>query len=87
MYLLDTDHLSLIQRGSIVGQTILHRLVTIDRPFATTIVTYEEQSCGWLAYLSKAKTIDERVAAYNFLYSHTVNYRTIDIIPFSLIIE
>jgi hypothetical protein len=44
MYLLDTDHLSLIQRGSAAGQNILTRLTATSQPFATTIVTYERIS-------------------------------------------
>jgi tRNA(fMet)-specific endonuclease VapC len=83
MYLLDTDHLSLIQRGSAAGQNILTRLTATSQPFATTIVTYEEQSRGWLAYLSNAKTIDTQVSAYSFLQSHAVHYRSINIFPFS----
>jgi tRNA(fMet)-specific endonuclease VapC len=83
MYLLDTDHLSLIQRGSAVGQNILTRLTATGQPFATTIITYEEQSRGWLAYLSNAKTSDAQVAAYSFLQNHAVHYRAIDIFPFS----
>ncbi|MGI0491007.1 type II toxin-antitoxin system VapC family toxin [Alkalinema pantanalense CENA528] len=83
MYLLDTDHLSLIQRGSSLGQTLLTRLIATNQPFATTIVTYEEQSRGWLAYLSNAKTSDAQVIAYGFLQNHTLHYREIDLLPFS----
>lgn len=85
MYLLDTDHLSLIQRGSSLGQTLLTRLIATNQPFATTIVTYEEQSRGWLAYLANAKTIDAQVIAYGFLQNHALHYRTIDLLPFSTI--
>ncbi|UBF27242.1 hypothetical protein K9N68_04560 [Kovacikia minuta CCNUW1] len=53
MYLLDTDHLSLLQRGSSPGRQILFRLIASGVTFGTTIVTYEEQSRGWLAHLSQ----------------------------------
>ena len=82
MYLLDTDHLSLIQRGSDLGQTILKRLIASNQPFGTTIVTYEEQSRGWLAHLSRAKQLDEQVVAYRFLQQHATHYRAISLIPF-----
>jgi tRNA(fMet)-specific endonuclease VapC len=82
MYLLDTDHLSLIQRGSATGQEILRRLTAGTVPFGTTVVTYEEQSRGWLEYLGRAKNLDEQVAAYQFLRRHAVNYRVIDIVEF-----
>ncbi len=42
MYILDTDHLSLIQRGSTSGQKILTRLSNSQTPFATTIVDIVE---------------------------------------------
>jgi tRNA(fMet)-specific endonuclease VapC len=80
MYLLDTDHLSLIQRGSAAGRSILQNLIASNTPFATTIVTYEEQTRGWLDLLSRAKTLDEQVNAYQFLHQHTINYRHITVI-------
>jgi tRNA(fMet)-specific endonuclease VapC len=83
MYILDTDHLSLIQRGSTSGQNILTRLSNAQTPFATTIVTYEEQARGWLDYLSRAKTITEQIPAYQLLQAYVVHYRSIDIIEFT----
>ena len=57
MYILDTDHLSFIQRNGKEGQNILTRLATLDNPeVAVTIITYEEQVRGRLLFLSKAKT-------------------------------
>jgi tRNA(fMet)-specific endonuclease VapC len=84
MYLLDTDHLSLIQRGGVAGRTILGRLAATGVPFGTTIVTYEEQSRGWLELLGRARNLDEQVAAYQFLRQHAANYRVIDIVEFDL---
>jgi tRNA(fMet)-specific endonuclease VapC len=83
MYILDTDHLSLIQRGDPSGQKILTRLSSAQTPFATTIVTYEEQSRGWLDHLSRAKTIDAQVQAYQLLQAHVLHYRRIDILEFT----
>lgn len=82
MYLLDTDHLSLIQRGTAAGRSILQRLTNSNIPFATTIVTYEEQTRGWLELVSRAKTVDLQCSAYQFLHQHTVNYRNIEVLPF-----
>jgi tRNA(fMet)-specific endonuclease VapC len=51
MIVLDTDHLTLLERGRDAGSQILqdrlNRLDTQSR--ATTIVTYEEQTRGWMA--------------------------------------
>ena len=60
MYILDTDHLSLIQRNNQEGRQILARLATIeDVSVAVTIITYEEQIRGRLSVsvLSKAKKL------------------------------
>lgn len=83
MYILDTDHLSLIQRNNQEGRQILARLATIeDASVAVTIITYEEQIRGRLSVLSKAKTLDEQVVAYQWLQKLSENYRSIQILPF-----
>jgi tRNA(fMet)-specific endonuclease VapC len=68
MYILDTDHLSLIQRNRQEGKRILARLAAIgDREVAVTIITYEEQIRGRLGLLARAKNLDEQVFAYQGL--------------------
>ena len=47
IYILDTDHLSLIQRNGQEGKQILTRLSTVaDLGIAVTVITYEEQIAG-----------------------------------------
>ena len=83
MYILDTDHLSLIQRNNQEGRQILARLATIrDVSVAVTIITYEEQLRGRLNVLSRAKTLDKQVVAYQWLQRLSENYRSIQIISF-----
>jgi tRNA(fMet)-specific endonuclease VapC len=56
MYLLDTDHISLIQRGGAEGQRILAKLAHFQEDqIGVTVITYEEQIKGWLKALSAAK--------------------------------
>jgi len=81
MYILDTDHLSLIQRNGREGKQILTRLVTIEE-VAVTVITYEEQVRGRLNFLSKAKTLDEQVSAYQGLQQLVTDYRSILVIAF-----
>ena len=65
MYILDTDHLSLIQRNRKEGKRILTRLAAVEGlEVAVTVITYEEQIRGRLNLLSRAKTLDEQVFAY-----------------------
>ncbi len=84
MYILDTDHLSLIQRNGQAGKRILTRLAAVEKAeFAVTVVTYEEQVRGRLSVLSRAKTLDEQVLAYQGLQQLVKDYRSIVILPFS----
>jgi tRNA(fMet)-specific endonuclease VapC len=84
MYILDTDHLSLIQRNGQEGKRILKRLdACTSTEVAVTIITYEEQIRGRLNVLSRAKNIDEQVLAYQGLQQLGMDYRSITIIPFS----
>jgi tRNA(fMet)-specific endonuclease VapC len=86
MYILDTDHLSLIQRNGLEGKRILKRLAAIEKAeVAVTVVTYEEQVRGRLNVLSRAKTLDEQVLAYQGLQQLVKDYRSIGILPFSQI--
>jgi len=48
----------------------------------TSIITFEEQMRGWLAFLAKAKTLENQVTAYHKLNRFLENYRVIPIIPF-----
>ncbi|MGL5075960.1 MAG: type II toxin-antitoxin system VapC family toxin [Waterburya sp.] len=83
MYILDTDHLSFLDRGGAKAQVLLQRLVGIDpRQVAATIISYEEQTRGWLSYLAKAQTIDKQIQAYSQLKRQLTNYCAIPILEF-----
>jgi tRNA(fMet)-specific endonuclease VapC len=84
MYILDTDHLSLIQRNNQEGKRILSKLASVeDAEVAVTVITYEEQVRGRLSVLSRAKTPDEQVFAYQGLQQLSIDYRSITIVPFN----
>ncbi len=84
MYILDTDHLSLIQRNGQEGKRILTKLAVIeDAEVAVTIITYEEQVRGRLTVLSRAKTLDEQILVYQYLQQLTVDYQSITIVSFA----
>lgn len=68
MVILDTDHMSLLQRGGVEGQRIRRRLRTVPPDdVATTIVSYEEQMRGWLARLARAATLERQIFDYSEL--------------------
>jgi tRNA(fMet)-specific endonuclease VapC len=83
MYLLDTDHISIFDRGGRSAQPLLAKLTRIPQDQITvTIVTYEEQMRGWLSYIAKATTIEAQIIAYQKLEKQLINYRNIDVIGF-----
>lgn len=83
MYILDTDHLSVIDRGGVKAERLLQRLTKVDpSQVVTTIISYEEQMRGWLSYTAKAQTIDKQVEAYKELKRQLTNYCTIPIVDF-----
>ena len=83
MYILDTDHLSVLDRGGVAAQRLLQRLANINpTQVATSIISYEEQMRGWLSYGAKVKTIEQQVEAYKQLKRQLMNYCVIPILDF-----
>lgn len=84
MYILDTDHLSFIQRNGQEGKQILTRLATIEEnEVAVTVITYEEQIRGRLNFLSQARTLEAQILGYQGLQQLALDYQSIRIIPFT----
>jgi len=84
MIVLDTETLTvMLRQDSPLRAKLLDRL-TDSGPddVATTIVTYEEQTRGWLAYKARAKDITQEIEAYNRLKKHLDNYRTLTVLEF-----
>jgi tRNA(fMet)-specific endonuclease VapC len=84
MVVLDTDHLSLLEWSeSDEGMRLRMRLEGLNADgAATTIINYEEQMRGWMAYLAKAKRIEQQIEAYRRLNRHLDNYRKIEVLEF-----
>jgi tRNA(fMet)-specific endonuclease VapC len=84
MYLLDTDHLSLLQRQGNSAQSLIQRLQLNMSPIAATVISYEEQTRGWMKYFSQAKNLEQQVIAYQRLQQHAINYCNITLLPFDI---
>jgi tRNA(fMet)-specific endonuclease VapC len=83
MYLLDTDHISVLEQGGASAQPLFAKIARINPDeVATTIITYEEQMRGWLTYIAKADSIERQIAAYRKLENQLVNYRAIVVVSF-----
>jgi tRNA(fMet)-specific endonuclease VapC len=85
MYILDTDHLSILERKGANAKPLLQRMIAIDpAQISTTIISYEEQMRGWLSYIAKAQSEDKQVEAYKQLKNQLMNYCAIPVIEFDL---
>lgn len=83
MYILDTDHISILDRGGMEAQRLRLRLANINpSQVVATIISYEEQMRGWLSQIAKVKTIEEQVEGYKKLHRQLTNYCAIPVIEF-----
>lgn len=84
MYLLDTDHVSLLARvTSTESQNLRLRMDAFaEDGIRTSVVTFEEQTRGWLAYSARARTVAQVVEVYKRLLDHLDVYRKIEVVPF-----
>ena len=75
MYLLDTDHLSVLERGGAAAERLRRRLQTVSPDeVAATVVSYEEQTRSWLSYLARSRSLEEQVIAYGYFQRHLQVY-------------
>ena len=68
MLILDTDHLSILDQDTMEGFNLGRRLSSVPpAEILVTIITYEEQMRGWLAYAARAKTQIQQTESYRKL--------------------
>lgn len=78
--ILDTDHVSLLQRGH---PRVMARTETVPDPLlAVTIVTYEEQVRGRLGAIRSAKDMTALVKAYDRLQETLTYFCARKVLPF-----
>lgn len=66
MLILDTDHLTIIQRRTEPAYAnLIFRLEAVSSSsVCTTIINFEEQMRGWLSLISSSKEVKQEIAAY-----------------------
>jgi tRNA(fMet)-specific endonuclease VapC len=86
MYILDSDLFTLLEWGSgAVGQRLHERIKALpESEVVTTIITFEEQTRGWLAFQAKARTLQQQVDAYRKLKRHLNLYLHIQVLDFDM---
>jgi tRNA(fMet)-specific endonuclease VapC len=84
MVVLDTDHMSVLERNTQPGAATLRAHLAQIPPddVVTTIISYEEQMRGWMAYLAQSRSVAQQVVAYRRLLQHLDNYRRIPVLAF-----
>lgn len=83
MIILDTDCLSIFEREKHRESILRANLAHFDsEDISITIITYEEQMRGWMSYLSKSKSIEQQIIAYQRLNQFLENFRKIKVFPF-----
>jgi tRNA(fMet)-specific endonuclease VapC len=81
--LLDTDTLSVIQRGEGPEYKVLvKRLDASGEEVSVSIVSFEEQMRGWLAFVARAKSAEQQIIAYAKLHELLDDFRTRPILDF-----
>jgi tRNA(fMet)-specific endonuclease VapC len=85
MYLLDTDHLSILERGGSACHNLQARLAQVDASqVGTTIISYEEQMRGWLDRAAKVHDIEAQVRIYQKLERNLMLFSGIRMFSFDL---
>ena len=70
MIVLDTDVLSIVQRADGPAyDRLAQRLDAADDQVAVSIVSFEEQMRGWLAYVARSKTFNQQIEGYAKLHA------------------
>jgi tRNA(fMet)-specific endonuclease VapC len=83
-YLLDTDHISILQRqAGAEYATLLMRLAQYPpTDLACSIISFHEQMLGCHTYISQARRIDEVVRGYGMLAQVLQDFTEALVIPF-----
>jgi tRNA(fMet)-specific endonuclease VapC len=82
--ILDTDPLTIIQRGEGDDyRRLAERLNAAgDEPVCATIISFEEQMRGWLAWIAKAHELERQVIGYARLHALLEDFQTRPVLAF-----
>ena len=83
MWVLDTDHLTILGRGGSTALSLQMRLGLVPiEDVVTTIINYEEQMRGWLSLAAQVGATERMIEAYARLQAHIETFRDITILAF-----
>lgn len=81
LYILDTDHISLLQRGHSRVISNLSGIAITDR--AVTIISVGEQVQGRLAVIRRSKTEIDAVRAFTNLQNTISFFQSVQVLPYT----
>jgi tRNA(fMet)-specific endonuclease VapC len=82
-YLMDSDHISLIDRAGPEGARIIARIAALPPDsVAISLISYEEQMRGWMAEIARMQSVDRQLAAYSRLDRMREYYCVTPVLPF-----
>jgi tRNA(fMet)-specific endonuclease VapC len=82
-YLMDSDHISLIDRAGPEGARIIVRIAALPPDsVAVSLISYEEQMRGWMAEISRVHSVDRQLVAYSRLDRMQSYYCVTPVLPF-----
>jgi tRNA(fMet)-specific endonuclease VapC len=84
VFLLDTDHIGIMQRQTAPEfPRLLLRLREHDpTAFFVSIISFHEQVVGWNAYLKRARSPEAVVRAYEMFQNILADFATMSVAPF-----
>ncbi|MGH7199228.1 MAG: type II toxin-antitoxin system VapC family toxin [Planctomycetaceae bacterium] len=84
MYLLDTDHLGILQRQTMPDFNRLSRRMSHRAPtdFYASIVSFHEQCLGWNAYLNRARAAPAVVFGYVMFHDVLRNFAQMQVLGY-----
>jgi tRNA(fMet)-specific endonuclease VapC len=85
MIILDTDAITFLERReNTISAKLRNRLTALsaDHQIVTTVVTYEEQTRGWIEMFAKAHNPATVINAYSDLLLHLNTFKQIDVVPY-----
>jgi len=80
LWILDTDHISLYQRGDL---NVINRLSSYNpKNLAVTVISLEEQMYGRLSEIKKATSAISLITAYSRLEITLDYFKSVQVLPF-----
>ncbi len=81
LFVLDTDHVSLLQRAHPV--VVARVLATPPNELAVSVITFEEQLGAWYTQIRQARDPEKLARAYEGLFQILEDAKRLRILPFS----